>query len=136
MRLLIFSRVRVRGGMMGILAILTILADDYFTKISSVNEERTYGRPDEELGVPELDVGELQVPQQHHDGVLVAGAAEVGPGVLREHLVALQEAVVALPRREPRPAHAHVLHQPQVGHLVPHLPYADRCKTTISHALY
>lgn len=66
----------------------------------------------------ELHVGDMQVPQQHHDGVLVGVPAEVGPRVLRQHLVALQEAVVALAGREARAPDAHVLHQAQVGHLV------------------
>lgn len=81
--------------------------------------------PDEKFGMSELHVRDLQVAQEHHDGVLVVGAAEVGPRVLRQHLVALEEAVIALARREAGAAYAHVLHQAQVRHLVPHLRTPD-----------
>lgn len=66
--------------------------------------------PDEQLGVSELHVADVQVAQQHHDGVLVGVAAEVGPRVLRQHLVALEEAVVALPGREAGATDSNVLY--------------------------
>ena len=44
----------------------------------------------------------------------------MGPGLLAEHLVALQAGLVGLAVGVAGPPHAHVLHQAQVGHLVAH----------------
>lgn len=74
--------------------------------------------PDKQFGMSILHVRDARVPQQHHDPVLVRALLEVGPRVLGEHLVPLQEPVVALTVGEPGATHTDVLYQPEVGHLV------------------
>lgn len=48
------------------------------------------------------------------------GPLPVRPGLLAEHLVALQAGLVGLTEGVARSPHAHVLHQAQVTHLVAH----------------
>ena len=44
----------------------------------------------------------------------------MGPGLLAEHLVALQAGLVHLAEGVARPPHAHILHEAEVAHLVAH----------------
>ena len=58
--------------------------------------------------------------QRQRAELLPGGAPPVGPGLLAEHLVALQTGLVGLAVGVAGPPHTHVLHQAQVGHLVAH----------------
>lgn len=49
----------------------------------------------------------------------------VGPGLLAEHLVPLEAGLVGLPEGVSRPAHPHVLQEPQVPDLVAHQGFVE-----------
>lgn len=87
-------------------------------------------RSNENLGVSEFDIIlEALLVDQHLDTVFLGIATELGPRVLRYHLVTEQELVITLPMDKSSSSYSNVLQQTQVTDLMCHPHIVKQLRT-------